>query len=536
MGIPPEWKECFRKVGVGRLTEALSCRDDIIAVGLHCGDIIILDATTGSKAGYLCEHTDQVSCLAFSSNGKLLVSGSNDKTVRLWDVQTGGIIKKFCGHEDSVCSASVSANCTHIASQTKDTLYLWNVQTGECCFKKSGFYQLCITFSSVNPRQLIYASNNAIYQWDIHSFEIQPTYSHFDYILCIEYPLLAGYKRSCVVVQSLESGTIVAEFQTSQMYFGQCCFSPDGKLFAAHTGHWTVEIWNIVDSNPHIVRTFEHFSKILAFCSPSSLITLHACAVNFWEIGGLPAEPTPSNPKLATLATTSIISVSLQARDGIAITSDSTGLVQVWDILTGFHKTSFQTPATIYDMGDTKLINGSLIFAWINDNRGYVWESGNDETFEVIGCEHWMDLIVSGDGSKIFGRNYTNKSLQVWSTQTRQLVGEVELMGGELHDPLCTDGSKVWVQSKNFSTRGWDFGVSGSPPILLASPFSERPHLDYFHISTDSCIRNIVTGKEVFRLEERYPDYHAKWDGRYLALNFYGGGALILDFGHLYSQ
>ena len=44
------------------------------------------------------------------------MSGSNDKTVRLWDVQTGGVIKTFSGQTQGVQSVSISANYTTIAS------------------------------------------------------------------------------------------------------------------------------------------------------------------------------------------------------------------------------------------------------------------------------------------------------------------------------------------------------------------------------------------------------------------------------------
>jgi len=63
------------------------------------------------------------------TDGTLLVSGSRDDTVKLWDVQTGGVIKTFRGHTDCVLSVAISADCTMIISGSSDkTIHLWDIQ------------------------------------------------------------------------------------------------------------------------------------------------------------------------------------------------------------------------------------------------------------------------------------------------------------------------------------------------------------------------------------------------------------------------
>ena len=70
-------------------------------------------------------------------DGTLLVSGSMDKTVRLWDVQTGGVIKSFdCTSE--VESVSISADNTTIAIGSKgNTIWLLNIEIGNSCSPKN---------------------------------------------------------------------------------------------------------------------------------------------------------------------------------------------------------------------------------------------------------------------------------------------------------------------------------------------------------------------------------------------------------------
>src|SRR5262249_14321844 len=56
----------------------------------------IWDVQTG-RVRLLGEHTDEAWCIAFSPNGRLLASSSKDKTVRVWDVETGALKKTFTG-------------------------------------------------------------------------------------------------------------------------------------------------------------------------------------------------------------------------------------------------------------------------------------------------------------------------------------------------------------------------------------------------------------------------------------------------------
>jgi len=130
-GLQAQWGACSRTVSLSGTPQTIACWNNLIAVSLDSYDIIILDAITGVRMSVLSKHTGLVISLAFSSDGIFLVSGGNDGSVNLWDIQTGGVVNTFSGHTSYIFSVSVSPDCTMIASGSWDgTIQLWSTQTG----------------------------------------------------------------------------------------------------------------------------------------------------------------------------------------------------------------------------------------------------------------------------------------------------------------------------------------------------------------------------------------------------------------------
>ena len=162
-GVPAEWGTCLRTVEPGPLVGALSCRNNTIAVGFFTNitgsliyDIAFLDAVTGNQTAVLHGHTGGVRCLTFSLDRKLLVSGGDDMTIRLWDVQTGGVIRAFDGYNYTISSVAISADYVKIASVLGHAIYLLDIQSGAMNHISSMQSQIDqVGFSLINPGHLL---------------------------------------------------------------------------------------------------------------------------------------------------------------------------------------------------------------------------------------------------------------------------------------------------------------------------------------------------------------------------------------------
>ncbi|KIO30953.1 hypothetical protein M407DRAFT_68604, partial [Tulasnella calospora MUT 4182] len=123
---------------------AFSPDSNFLASGSADKTIRLWDAKTGTPIGEpLRGHDNEINSVAFSPDGKLLTSESDDQTIRLWDAKTGALIQKSLSHHDDqinkplrghdglVLSVAFSLDGKLLASGSNDqTIRLWDAKTG----------------------------------------------------------------------------------------------------------------------------------------------------------------------------------------------------------------------------------------------------------------------------------------------------------------------------------------------------------------------------------------------------------------------
>jgi WD40 repeat protein len=113
-------------------------------------------------------HTGSVNALALSPDGRFLVSGSEDVTLKIWDTATGNVLRTLSGHDQPVLTAAISPDGRWIASGGADaTVRVWNVVTGESTKVATHTSPVKNVVFSDDGRRLISLGNNEVKVWDV---------------------------------------------------------------------------------------------------------------------------------------------------------------------------------------------------------------------------------------------------------------------------------------------------------------------------------------------------------------------------------
>ncbi|KAM0293119.1 hypothetical protein ACHAPM_011720 [Fusarium culmorum] len=194
--------------------------------------IRIWNAETGECERALEGHSHLVNSVVFSHDSKKVASASIDKTIRIWNAETGECERELKGHSDWVRSVVFSHDSKKVASASYDeTIRIWNAETGKCERALEGHSHLV---------------NSVVFSHDSKK-------------------VASGSYDKTIRIWNAETGECERALEGHSKLVNSVVFSHDSKKVASSSYDKTIRIWNTETGECEETVPLDGYANVLSF-------------------------------------------------------------------------------------------------------------------------------------------------------------------------------------------------------------------------------------------------------------------------------
>jgi WD40 repeat protein len=425
--------------------------------------IKLWDAATGALLRTFQGHSEQVNSVAFSPDGARVLSGSSDKTVKLWDAATGALIRAFERHHDDVSSVAFSADGARVLSGSRDkTLKLWDAATGALIrtFEGHSGWVNSVAFSADGARVLSGSLDKTLKLWDaatgalIRTFEGHPGAVGSVAFSADGARVLSGSWDSTIKLWDAATGVLIRTFEGHRGYYVySVAFSADGARVLSGSGDKTLKLWDAATGA--LIRTFEGHSgwvNSVAFSADGARVLSGSDdrTIKLWGAATGALIRTFEDPR-------GVNSVAFSPDGARVLSGSGDRTIKLWDVTTGALIRTFEG----HPYGGVKSVafspDGARVLSGAGDRTIKLWDAATGALIRNFEGHSYAvsSVAFSPDGTRVLSGSW-DRTIKLWDAATGALIRNFEEPRGVDSVAFSPDGARVLSGSPDRTIKLWD--------------------------------------------------------------------------------
>ncbi|CAO3585043.1 unnamed protein product [Absidia cylindrospora] len=204
----------------------------------------ITNNTNTSNARLMDTHMDWIYCLQFNSN--ILVSGSRDRTLKIWDMATAACLHTLHGHSASVLCLQFDDRWI-ISGSSDTTIIVWDVSTGERIRMLSGHSESVLNLRFAGQRLVSSSKDRTIRVWDLATGSTsQVLRGHRAAVNAVQFKddmVVSASGDRTIRLWNVATGTSIRTFDSHSR--GIACVEFDGDRIVSGSSDQTIKVWDM---------------------------------------------------------------------------------------------------------------------------------------------------------------------------------------------------------------------------------------------------------------------------------------------------